>query len=215
MRILETCVVMMIVAIAVALAGCADSYEGGGTSGLETTENSVSNTDSGEGSAVIVIETSLGTIRAELWPDKAPKTVANMLRYVDEQYYDGLIFHRVMGGFMIQGGGLGPDMREKATHDPIVNEARTDAPNNRGTLAMARTSDINSASSQFFINLADNDFLNHKNKTAQGFGYCAFGQVVDGMDVVDTTAKVKTRTVGGHENVPAEAIVIKSIRRAE
>ena len=164
---------------------------------------------------VVVIETSMGTIKAELWPDKAPRTVRNFLRYVEEEFYDGLIFHRVMPKFMIQGGGFRPGMTEKRTHGPIVNEARSDVPNERGTLAMARTPDPHSATAQFFINLVDNDFLNHKDNTQAGFGYCAFGRVVEGMDVVDEIAKVQTRTVGQHEHVPLKPVVIRSIRPAE
>ena len=166
------------------------------------------------GNPVVVIETSAGTIKAQLWADKSPGTVANFLRYADEKFYDGLIFHRVMGGFMIQGGGFDPDMKQKSTHAPIRNEARSDVTNRRGTLAMARTGEIHSASSQFFINLVDNDFLNHADETPRGFGYCVFGKVVEGMDVVDAIAKVATRTVAGHENVPAQPVTIKSIRRA-
>jgi cyclophilin family peptidyl-prolyl cis-trans isomerase len=159
----------------------------------------------------IVIETSMGTITAELWPAKAPVTVSNMLSYIDESFYDGTIFHRVINGFMIQGGGFTEQMGQKPTHAPIHNEASADAPNARGTLAMARTSVIDSATSQFFINLVDNAFLNHRNKTSAGFGYCAFGKVTDGMDVVDAIAKVPT----GAQDVPRKTVVIKSIHRAK
>ena len=162
---------------------------------------------------VVSIETSMGTIEAELWEDKAPLTVANFLRYTDEKYYDDLIFHRVIKGFMIQGGGFKADLSKKATHPPIKNEARADVPNARGTLAMARTSDIDSASSQFFINLVDNGFLNHKSKTPQGFGYCAFGKVTKGMDVVDSIAGVKTGRSGPYSDVPTDPVVIKSVSR--
>ena len=165
--------------------------------------------------AVVTIETSMGTMKAELWPEKAPVTVGNYLRYVAEEFYDGLIFHRVIKGFMIQGGGFTPEMQEKAGHDPIANEASADAPNQRGTLAMARTSEVHSATAQFFINLADNDFLNHADETPRGFGYCAFGKVVEGLDVVDRIAKVATASHGHHDDVPAEPVAIKSIRRAE
>ena len=164
---------------------------------------------------VVVIETSKGTIKAELWADKAPGTVANFLSYVDESFYDGLIFHRVIPGFMIQGGGFTPTMNQKATHAQIKNEASAAAPNRRGTLVMARTGVIDSATAQFFINLVDNGFLDHKSETTQGFGYCVFGAVTEGMDVVDAIAKVQTRTMGQFENVPAEAVVIKSVRRAK
>ncbi len=162
----------------------------------------------------VVIETSLGTIKAELWTDKAPGTVANFLKYTDDKFFDGLIFHRVIKGFMVQGGGFSPDMRQKrATYPAIKNEARTDVKNMRGTLAMARTGVIDSATCQFFINLVDNGFLDHKAKTDAGFGYCAFGKVTEGTCVVDAIAKVATGTVGGHENVPLEPVIIRSVRR--
>lgn len=160
----------------------------------------------------VVIETSMGSITAELWPDKAPATVSNFLAYIEQEFYDGLIFHRVIDGFMIQGGGFNEQMSQKQSGKPIVNEARADVPNARGTLAMARTMVVDSATSQFFINLKDNAFLNHRNRTPQGFGYCVFGKVVDGMDVVDAIAKVRTGNVSGHQDVPLEPVVIKSIR---
>jgi peptidyl-prolyl cis-trans isomerase B (cyclophilin B) len=140
--------------------------------------------------------------------------VANFLRYTDEKFYDGTIFHRVIKDFMIQGGGMTADMRPKRPHAPIKNEARADVPNKRGTLAMARTSELDSATSQFFINHKDNPGLDHKDNTPQGFGYCVFGKVIDGMDVVDKIASVRTKTVGGHRDVPAEPVTIKSVRRA-
>jgi len=164
---------------------------------------------------VVVIETSMGTLRAELWTDKAPLTVANWLAYVDAKYYDGLIFHRVIPGFRIQGGGFKPDMQqEKTTRKAVKNEAKTDVPNARGTLAMARTSIVDSATSQFFINLVDNAALNHKDNSPQGFGYCAFGKVTEGMEVADKIAKVQTTTKGPYGDVPEETVLIKSIRRA-
>lgn len=162
---------------------------------------------------VVVMETNKGTIRIELWPDRAPETVANFLRYADNEYYDGLIFHRVIGGFMIQGGGFSPDMVQKSTYDPIVNEARADTPNARGTLAMARTQVVDSATSQFFINLVNNDFLNHQNETPSGFGYAVFGEVIEGMNVVDAIAGAATGTVRGYQNVPEEPVIIESVRR--
>jgi len=168
--------------------------------------------DQTDGNPIVVIETSTGTIKVELWADKSPGTVANFLRYADETFYDGLIFHRVIAGFMIQGGGLDVDMKEKTTHEPIRNEARSDVTNQRGTLAMARTGQIHSASSQFFVNLADNKFLNHTDETPRGFGYCVFGKVIEGMDVVDAIAKVKTCTVGHHENVPVQPVTIQKVR---
>jgi peptidyl-prolyl cis-trans isomerase B (cyclophilin B) len=163
----------------------------------------------------VVIETSLGTIRAELWPDKAPATVENFLAYVDAGFFDGLVFHRVIDGFMVQGGGLSADMKQKPTRGTIRNEARSDVRNERGTLAMARTMEVNSATSQFFINLVDNQFLDHTDNTPKGFGYCVFGTVVDGMDVVDGIGKVKTGRVGQFSDVPLEPVVIQAVRRAE
>ncbi len=163
---------------------------------------------------VVEIQTNKGTIRAELWPQQAPQTVENFLAYVDKDHYAGLIFHRVINGFMIQGGGMDPQMQPKATEAPVTNEACAEAPNKRGTLAMARTSDPHSATSQFFINLVDNDFLDHKDQTPQGYGYCTFGQVVDGMDVVDQIAAVQTGRHGPYDDVPAEPVVIESIQRA-
>ncbi|MBN1808525.1 MAG: peptidyl-prolyl cis-trans isomerase [Planctomycetes bacterium] len=164
---------------------------------------------------MITIETSEGTIKAELWADKAPGTVENFLKYVDEGFYDGTIFHRVIDGFMIQGGGYSPGMQKKDTHAPIKNEACAAAKNMRGTLAMARTSDLHSATAQFFINLVDNGFLDHSGESAADFGYCAFGQVVDGMDVVDRIGKVKTGTSGPYGDVPVEDVVMLSVKRVE
>jgi len=161
---------------------------------------------------VVVIETSAGTIKVELLADKAPVTVKNFLGYVDDKFYDGTIFHRVIPNFMIQGGGFEPGLKEKATKAPIVNEASNGVTNDRGTLAMARTSDPNSATAQFYINLKDNGFLN-KAQAQDGVGYCVFGKVMDGMDVVDKIAQAQTATRGRNENVPAEDIVIKSIRK--
>jgi len=160
----------------------------------------------------VVIETSMGSITAELWPELAPITVKNFLAYVKSEHFDGLIFHRVMKGFMIQGGGFDPDMRQRATRDPIKNEAGFDKLNNRGTLAMARTPVIDSATSQFFINLVDNAALNHRDRSFRGFGYCAFGKVIDGMDVVDKIATVEVGYNGGHANVPTTPVLIKTIR---
>jgi peptidyl-prolyl cis-trans isomerase B (cyclophilin B) len=163
---------------------------------------------------IVIIETSMGTISAELWADRAPKTVENVLAYVDDEFYDGLIFHRVIPDFMIQGGGMDEGMNQKAVRAPVVNEATAELRNDRGTLAMARTSDVNSATAQFFINLVDNGFLNHQDETAQGFGYCAFGIVTEGQDVVSKIGAVSTGRSGSHDDVPVEPLVIKSIRRA-
>ena len=157
------------------------------------------------------METSKGTITLELNEEKAPETVKNFVRYAKEGHYDGTIFHRVIDGFMIQGGGFTKDMNQKETHEPIRNEAMNGLKNARGTIAMARTMVVDSATSQFFINLVDNAFLDFQNPTPQGFGYAVFGRVVDGMDVVDQIAKVKTGFSGPHQNVPEEAIVIKKV----
>lgn len=164
---------------------------------------------------VVVMETNKGTIRIELWADKAPISVENFLRYTDNALYDGLIFHRVISGFMIQGGGFNADMVQLSSYEPIKNEAKSDVPNDRGTLAMARTNVVDSATSQFFINLVDNDFLNHSNETPSGFGYAVFGEVVAGMDVVDAIAGVATGRSGVYSDVPNEPVVITSVRRAE
>ena len=157
------------------------------------------------------METSMGTITLELDDAKAPETVANFVQYARDGHYDGTIFHRVIDGFMIQGGGFTKDMNQKETREPIRNEAMNGLKNLRGTIAMARTMVVDSATSQFFINLVDNAFLDFQNPTPQGFGYAVFGKVVDGMDVVDQIAKVKTGFSGPHQNVPEEAIVIKKV----
>lgn len=164
---------------------------------------------------VAVMETTEGTIKIELWPDKAPITVQNFIRYAEEGFYDGTIFHRVIEEFMIQGGGMTPDMKAKPPHEPIKNEASSELENDRGTIAMARTNAVDSASSQFFINVKDNESLNHKDDTPRGFGYAVFGKVVEGMDVVDKIKKVKTANAGMHQNVPAEPVVIKSVKIAK
>lgn len=162
---------------------------------------------------IVIMETSKGTVKIELWADKAPVTAANFLRYTDSNFYDGLVFHRVIPGFMVQGGGYGPDMTEKSTYEPIKNEAKADLKNSRGTLAMARTQVVDSASSQFFINLVDNNFLNHTDETPRGFGYAVFGEVVEGMDIVDAIAGVDTGSTKGFQDVPVEPVTIISITR--
>ncbi|MCY4356905.1 MAG: peptidylprolyl isomerase [Gammaproteobacteria bacterium] len=162
---------------------------------------------------VVMMETSKGNITIELWPEKAPATVENFLRYTENNLYDGLIFHRVISGFMIQGGGFNGDMVQVSTYDPIKNEATAESPNNRGTIAMARTNVVDSATSQFFINLVNNDFLNHQNETPSGFGYAVFGEVIEGMEVVDDIAMVPTGRSGSYSDVPTEPVVITSVRR--
>jgi cyclophilin family peptidyl-prolyl cis-trans isomerase len=166
-----------------------------------------------KGNPVVAIETSEGTFKVELWQDKAPASVKNFLRYVDEGFYDGTIFHRVIGNFMIQGGGFTPDMVQKGTHEPVKNEASGELGNGRGTIALARTSAVDSATSQFFINVKDNDFLNHRDNTAAGFGYAVFGKVVEGMDVVDRIKGVETTSKGSFQDVPVKPVVIKSVKR--
>jgi len=160
---------------------------------------------------VVVIETSMGDMKVELYEDKAPITVKNFLRYVDEKHYDGTIFHRVMSDFMIQGGGFEPGMVEKGgTHGQIRNEASNGLANERGTIAMARTNNPDSATDQFFINVKNNPALNRGGNNP---GYAVFGKVIEGMDVADKIRQVDTTTVKGHKDVPAEDVVIKSIRR--
>ena len=158
-----------------------------------------------------VIDTSVGSITLELNEEKAPITVANFVEYAKSGHYDGTIFHRVIDGFMIQGGGFTRDMNQKDTREPIRNEAMNVLKNDRGTIAMARTMVVDSATSQFFINLVDNDFLNFTSPTPQGFGYAVFGKVTDGMEVVDKIAKVRTGFAGTHQNVPEDPIVIKKV----
>ncbi|MBF0624676.1 MAG: peptidyl-prolyl cis-trans isomerase [Magnetococcales bacterium] len=161
---------------------------------------------------MVVFSTSMGDFTIELDAAKAPITVKNFLTYVDEGFYDGTIFHRVIPGFMVQGGGMTPDMKEKPNHPPIKNEANNGLKNTRGTLSMARTQVVDSATSQFFINVNDNEFLNHGGRD---FGYAVFARVVDGMDVVDKIVGVRTGTKGFHENVPLEPVVVRSAKRKE
>ena len=171
--------------------------------------------EASKGNPKVVLDTSKGKIVIELFADRAPVTVQNFLAYVDAKFYDDTIFHRVIPNFMIQGGGFTADMNQKTTNDPIENEADNGLQNQRGTLAMARTSDPHSATGQFFINSVDNDFLNFKSKTPQGWGYAVFGKVVEGLEVVDAISAVKTKTEGMYQDVPAEAVVINSAKRLE
>ncbi|AXT93090.1 peptidylprolyl isomerase [Moraxella catarrhalis] len=161
---------------------------------------------------VVEFDTTFGQIKIELNAEKAPITVANFLDYVESGHYDGLIFHRVIDGFMIQGGGMDAQMNEKRTGTPIKNEADNGLKNTVGSIAMARTSDPHSATAQFFINVKDNDFLNHSSPTPQGWGYTVFGQVIDGMDVVNQIKGVPTGCFGYHADVPNEPIVINSAK---
>jgi len=164
---------------------------------------------------MIKLHTNFGDIRLELDSEKAPLTVQNFKDYVTSGHYDNTIFHRVIDGFMIQGGGFEPGMIQKPPRAPIQNEAANGLKNDKYTVAMARTSDVHSASSQFFINVADNDFLNYSSPTPQGFGYCVFGKVVEGQDVVDRIKKVKTGNRGGHQNVPVENVTIEKAEVVE
>lgn len=159
---------------------------------------------------MVTLKTNFGDITLELFADKAPKTVENFLAYVRSGFYDNTIFHRVINGFMIQGGGMTAEMQQKATEKPIENEADNGVANEAGTIAMARTNDPHSATAQFFINVNNNDFLNHSSKTSSGWGYCVFGKVVEGMDVVEKIKQVRTGNHGYHQDVPVEPVVITS-----
>jgi len=162
---------------------------------------------------IVLIETSSGEILVELFEDKAPETVANFLEYIDNEFYKNTIFHRVIKDFMVQGGGMDIHMAEKETNAGVKNEADNGLENELGTLAMARTMDPNSATAQFFINLNDNKFLNHTEPTMEGWGYCVFGKVIDGIEIVEKIGKVKTSNHGMHGDVPVESIVITDISR--
>ena len=159
---------------------------------------------------VVELDTNMGAIVIELNEEKAPKTVENFLNYVKSGHYNGTIFHRIIDGFMIQGGGMDADMKEKSTNAPIENEADNGLKNDAGTIAMARTQDPHSATSQFFINVKDNDFLNHSGKNMQGWGYTVFGKVTSGMDVIEKMKGVPTGRFGMHADVPKEPVVINS-----
>ena len=161
----------------------------------------------------VTLQTSKGVILIELYPEKAPVTVKNFLSYVDGKFYDSTIFHRVIPNFMIQGGGFSAEMKRKSTESPIPNEAGNGLKNDRGTVAMARTQDPHSATAQFFINTVDNNFLNHRGKSGQTWGYAVFGKVVKGMDVVDAISGVKTKNSGMIRDVPVETVLIETARR--
>ena len=164
------------------------------------------------GGPVVLMATSKGEVKIELFQKEAPETVTNFLAYVSEGFYDGTIFHRVIPGFMIQGGGFTEAMQQKPTKPAIKNEAANGLTNETGTLAMARTNMVDSATSQFFINVNDNDFLNHKDTSMQGFGYCVFGRVIEGMDIVSAIERVATGRRGMHQDVPQEPIIIQSMK---
>lgn len=162
---------------------------------------------------MITLNTNKGTIKVELDTDKAPATCENFLSYLDSGHYNGTVFHRVIPSFMVQGGGFSEDMQQKSTNKPVDNEADNGLLNDTGTLAMARTADPHSATSQFFINVNDNTFLNHTEKSPNGWGYCVFGKVVEGMDVVMEMSTVPTGNMGGHGDVPLEPLIIESAVR--
>lgn len=161
---------------------------------------------------MIELHTSMGDLTIELDSERTPQTAENFKRYVEEGFYDQTIFHRVIDGFMIQGGGFSSDMVQKSAHAPIENEAHLGGSNTRGSIAMARLPDPHSASAQFFINVKDNAFLNHRSKTPEGWGYCVFGQVVKGMDVIDEIKRVKTGSRVGHQDVPLEEVILISAK---
>lgn len=160
---------------------------------------------------MITFHTTFGDIRIKTFDDQAPETVKNFIDYCKEGFYNNTIFHRVINNFMIQGGGFEPGMKQKKTKAPIKNEAANGLKNNRGTLAMARTSDPHSATAQFFINVVDNDYLNYRSADANGYGYCVFAEVVDGLDVIDKIKAVKTGRNGMHSDVPVEDVLISSV----
>jgi peptidyl-prolyl cis-trans isomerase B (cyclophilin B) len=205
----------VLVAFSMVVWGCGDD-DGPQTTNSSAADGSAADTTNAGGSQMssgpkVLIKTSLGDITAELDPAAAPLTVENFLSYVESGSYDGTIFHRVIRGFMIQGGGFTPDMQQKETQAPVKNEADNGLKNVRGTLAMARTSVVDSATSQFFVNVADNDFLDFSAPTPQGYGYAVFGRVVEGMDVVDAIVAVPTTTMGSLQDVPSTPVVIESV----
>jgi peptidyl-prolyl cis-trans isomerase B (cyclophilin B) len=161
---------------------------------------------------MVIIHTTFGDIKLELDAEKAPKTVANFLSYAGDGYYDGTVFHRVIDNFMIQGGGFDADMQQKPCGDPVDNEADNGLKNDFGTVAMARTTDPHSATAQFFINVKDNDFLNHSGKSMQGWGYTVFGKVVEGTEVLDKIRVVATGSRGGHQDVPVDPVIIETVQ---
>ena len=176
--------------------------------------DSIHKINHGEETKLIKLTTTKGNIVIKLFSDKAPETVKNFLNYTENGNYNGTIFHRVIENFMVQGGGLMPDMSEFVSNAPVVNESNNDLSNKKGTVAMARTSDPHSATSQFFINLKDNDFLDKKN-APDGYGYCVFGEVVEGMDIVENIGTVSTGNTGGHGDVPQEPIVVEKVEVIE
>ena len=193
----------LVAVLALLLAGCATPPR--------KAPVSKTNKQQKENKVMVLMKTSMGDIKLELDRDKAPKTVENFLAYAKSGYYDGTIFHRVIGTFMIQGGGFDANMRQKPAPKTVENEADNGLSNKRGTISMARTPDPQSASSQFFINVADNNFLDFKDRTPQGWGYCVFGKVVEGMDVVDAIKDVPTGRRGTYQDVPIKPVVIEKV----
>ncbi len=198
------------------ILGCASSTNSTSTIASQTQPNLTSNINHQETTMsnmpVVELETSMGNITIELNEEKAPKTVENFLNYVKSGQYEGTIFHRIIDGFMIQGGGMDEQMNEKPTNKPVENEADNGLKNDKGTIAMARTQDPHSATSQFFINVKDNDFLNHTGKNAQGWGYTVFGKVTSGMDVIEKMRGVPTGRFGMHADVPKTPVTINSAK---
>jgi peptidyl-prolyl cis-trans isomerase B (cyclophilin B) len=201
--------------LCLAVSACGAGSESSSTPTTADPNPAAASTPTTKGMHMVTLTTNHGDITIELDADKAPISAENFLQYVDDGHFDGTVFHRVIPGFMIQGGGFDASMGQKPTRDEIKNEAENGLQNDRGTLAMARTNVVDSATAQFFINLVDNDFLNHTAPTAQGFGYAVFGRVTAGMDVVDKIAEVPTGNAGGHQNVPSEPVVIEKASRAE
>lgn len=193
---------LMFIAAAAVLGGCA-AQEGTVEPAPQVKET--------KGNTMILMKTSKGDIKIELNKEAAPKTVENFLKYVESGHYNGTIFHRVISNFMIQGGGFSPEMNEKNAPHTVENEADNGLANDIGTIAMARTSDPHSAGAQFFINVSNNAFLNHSSKTMQGWGYCVFGKVVEGMDAVEKIKGVPTGNHGYHQDVPREPVIIESV----
>jgi len=177
----------------------------------DTTPSSNASKLKGTKTMKISMKTSLGTVMMELYPEKAPITVKNFIQYIESGHFNGTVFHRVIPGFMVQGGGFEPGMKQKDVGTPIKNEADNGLGNEAGTLAMARTPDPDSATAQFFINLKDNTFLNYSAPTAQGWGYCVFGKVTEGMDVIHSIEKVSTGSAGMHQDVPVEDVMIEEM----
>lgn len=221
---------MIAAGVGLALAGCGDENAvAGGTPAVPAAESASAGTPANApeagapelippdavpiGSKVpVAIETSKGTIELELYPQRSPVTVKNFVKYAKNGHYKGTIFHRVIPGFMVQGGGMNPDMKEKPTDPEIKNEAANGLKNTRGTIAMARKPDPDSATAQFFINVSDNVMLDHRSQSPSEYGYCVFGRVTKGMDVVDKIVNVPVTTKGSHENVPVEPVLIRTVR---